>query len=220
MSLLDLKPNLRPFSATDYWTVAEGVTPPAFDALGAGLTESVLTNPFSGTIIRDAMTPDLDTGERVGSDRGNTYTEPLAPPSPSRMDESQWKASEFARDGLKWEQGMTRERAAALADLYDESQYRQMILSNAKGGAYAAGIAGQFLGAATDPINYIPVLGPASKAAAVAKFGRIGGGALVAGGDAALNTAIAGLATRPARAAYGDDVSWTSFAIEWRWALR
>lgn len=225
MSLLDLKPNLRPFSPQDYWAVAEGVTPPAFDALGAGATEGAMTSFGLGTVVRDLMTPDP-----VPQDEGRIMDRDLNAPRKraalemrqeqarqaggGELDEAGWKSSEFAREGLKWEPGMTRARAAALADLYDASRYRQYILSNAKGGAYAAGIAGQFLGAAVDPINYVPVLGPATKAAAVAKFGRIGGSALVAGADAALNTAAAGLLTRDARATYGDDVSWTSFAID------
>ena len=224
MSLLDLKPNLRPFSAQDYWTVAEGVTPPAFDALGAGFVESAVTG-LMGTIARDVMTPDpvpQDTGQIMDRDLNAPRKraalamrqEQARAEGGGELDEAGWKASEFAREGLKWEPGMTNARAAALADLYDESKYRQTILSNAKGGAYAAGIAGQFLGAAVDPINYVPVLGPATKAAAVAKFGRIGGSALVGAGDAALNTAAAQLAIRDARAVYGDDVSWTSFAID------
>jgi hypothetical protein len=225
VSLLDLKPNVRPFSAQDYWTIAEGVTPPAFDALSAGAAEGAMTSYGLGTVVRDLMTPDpvpQDDGRIMDRDLNaprkraalEARQEQARREGGGELDEAGWKASEFARDGLKWEPGMTRARAAALADLYDESQYRQYILSNAKGGAYAAGIAGQFLGAATDPINYVPVLGPATKLAAVAKFGRIGGGALVAGADAALNTAAAGLLTRDARATYGDDVSWTSFAID------
>jgi hypothetical protein len=63
-------------------------------------------------------------------------------------------------------------------------------------------------GQALDPINYVPVGGPLVKAAAIGRFGRIGGEALAASLDAAANTALFGIGTADARAQLGDDVSW------------
>lgn len=122
------------------------------------------------------------------------------------LDEAQYKASPYFRDGVKWDMGMTEDRAAALADAYDAKRVREYFASKRPFTAFLGNIAGQ----AIDPINYIPIAGPVVKAASVAKFGRIAGGAAVGALDAAANTALASGVTYDARRALGDDITWQS----------
>jgi hypothetical protein len=120
------------------------------------------------------------------------------------ISEDEFKASPSYRVGVPYDTGMTAERQAALAEMYDIKKAREFYAGKRPITAFIGNLAGQ----ATDPINYVPFLGPATKAAAVARFGRIGGTALVASADAAINTAVAAGATAGARARFGDDVSW------------
>lgn len=122
------------------------------------------------------------------------------------LDEAQYKASPYFREGVKWDMGMTEDRAAALADAYDAKRVREYFASKRPFTAFLGNIAGQ----AIDPINYIPIAGPVVKAASVAKFGRIAGGAAVGALDAAANTALASGVTYDARRALGDDITWQS----------
>lgn len=122
------------------------------------------------------------------------------------LDEAQFKASPYFREGVKWDMGMTEDRAAALAEAYDAKRVREYFASKRPFTAFVGNIAGQ----AIDPINYIPIAGPVIKAASVAKFGRIAGGAAVGALDAAANTALASGVTYNARQSLGDDITWQS----------
>lgn len=207
-----LEPSGQPFTAKDFWSRVAETEIPASEVVGRGIVEGAIKSFGLGTAYRDLTTPELAPQRPNRFENAEQFQRRRS--DYDEMTEADWKDSAFARDGLTWEPGMTLQRAQVLADRYDESRYRQMVLSNAKGWGFAAGIGGQFLGSALDPINYVPVLGPATRAAAAAKFGLIAGTALTAAGDAALNTAVAGIATRAARADYGDDVSWTGFATD------
>lgn len=124
--------------------------------------------------------------------------------------EEEYKASPYYRDGVPWDSGMTEDRAAALATMYDAKRVREYFAEKRPITAFFGNLAGQ----ATDPINYIPVAGPSVKAAAVARMGVVKGIAATAALDAAANTAIAGLATRETRRGFGDDVSWHAMVSE------
>lgn len=124
--------------------------------------------------------------------------------------EEEYKASPYYRDGVPWDSGMTEDRAAALATMYDAKRVREYFAEKRPITAFFGNLAGQ----ATDPINYIPVAGPSVKAAAVARMGVVKGVAATAALDAAANTAIAGLATRETRRSFGDDVSWQAMVSE------
>lgn len=122
------------------------------------------------------------------------------------MSQDAYKASPYFRQNIPWQQGMTAERAAALAEMDDIRKVREFYGSKRPVTAFFGNLAGQ----AIDPINYIPVAGEAVAAANVARFGRIAGRALTSSIDAAANTALAGLTTAPLRGELGDDVSWQS----------
>jgi hypothetical protein len=120
------------------------------------------------------------------------------------LTEDQYKQSPSFRKDIPYDPGMTETRAAALAEMDDVKKVREFYAQKRPLAAFLGGMAGQAL----DPINYVPVGGPLVKAAAIGRFGKIGGEALAAGLDAAANTALFGIGTADARAELGDDVSW------------
>jgi hypothetical protein len=120
------------------------------------------------------------------------------------LTEDQYRASPSFRKDIPYDPGMTETRAAALAAMDDAKKVREFYAQKRPIAAFLGSMAGQAL----DPINYVPVGGPLVKAAAIGRFGRIGGEALTASLDAAANTALFGIGTADARAQLGDDVSW------------
>lgn len=109
------------------------------------------------------------------------------------MDEESYRASPFFRDGVEWDQRMTPERAEALADIVDKRNYRQSLIERSPGGAGRAvmGFGAALVGAAPDPINYVPFFGPAARALAVARLGPIGGRVTIGSAEGAFGAAIA-----------------------------
>lgn len=122
------------------------------------------------------------------------------------LSEDAYKASPYFRKDIPWQNGMTVDRAAALAEQDDRRKVREFYATKRPITSFFGNLGGQAL----DPINYIPVFGEAVTAANVARFGRVAGRALTSSLDAAANTAVAGLATAPIRGDLGDDVSWQS----------
>lgn len=179
-----------------------------------------------GTAIRGAVIPPGDTSQLSGWEQAKRAAETLLPggvasaiggaiyrmtdePSKS-LDENEWKASAYYRKDVPWDAAMTEDRAAALAAYHDAKKVREYYAQKRPFTSFFGNLAGQ----AVDPINYIPVAGPVVEAAAVARAGRVLGRTLTGAGDAAANTAIAGLATREQRGRYGDDVSWQATVSE------
>ncbi|MER9176668.1 hypothetical protein NKH72_24205 [Mesorhizobium sp. M0955] len=122
------------------------------------------------------------------------------------LSEDQYKASASFRKDIPYDAGMTETRAAALAASDDAKKAREHFTSKRPFWAFVGNLGGQAL----DPINYIPVAGEVVQAAAVARFGKIGGAALFGAADAAANTAAFGIGTAGIREKFGDNVSWQS----------
>lgn len=174
-----------------------------------------------GTAIRDAAIPAgteptgiVETATRLFTrsplvELGINAVQSMRADSPG-LDEAAYKESAHYRPNIPWDRGMTEARAASLAEWDDAKKVREHYASLRPFSAFAGNVVGQ----AFDPINYIPVAGPVVKAAAVARTGRIGGAAIAGSVDAAGNTALAAVATRDARAKYGDDVSWQTTVSE------
>lgn len=120
------------------------------------------------------------------------------------LDEAAYRSSPYFRNDIPWDAGMTEDRAAALAEMYDARKVREHYATKRPIIAFLGQLAGQF----ADPLNYVPILGPLTKAAAVARLGKFGGGVLFSAADAAANTAIFSVATAGIRQKFGDDVSW------------
>lgn len=191
-----------------------------FDQAKGGVVESF----GLGTVIRDATVPQGNTSELSNMERAGKAVGQLINPlgaavgnvrrlmgdaKPS-MTEEAYKASPYFRESVPWDASMTEDRAAALATQWDTKAVRDFYAEKRPITSFFGNLAGQ----AVDPINYVPVTGPAVRAAAVAKFGTVKGIAANAALDASLNTAIAGMATRETRRSFGDDVSWEAMVSE------
>lgn len=212
-------PSYRPLTPDRFMTDALdaplSIASTYFDQAKGGILESF----GLGTAIRDIAIPEGAEPPSTGSAYTDTIREvnDLISPrsiikrlvgtfdrSQPAMTEDQYKASPNYRENIPWDAGMTEERAAALASWDDAKKVRDYYAQKRPITAFFGNLSGQAL----DPINYIPVAGPLVKAAAAERFGIVAGSALTASLDAAGNTAAASLITAPARAAFGDDVSW------------
>lgn len=179
----------------------------------------VLESYGLGTAVKDATIPqgDVDTSPGLSDislpgliyNTGQRLKSMTEPESPSLSDE-EYKQSPYYRGRIPWNDAMTEDRAAALAIMDDSRSVREYYAQKRPIASFFGNLAGQ----AMDPINYIPIAGPAVRAAAIAKAGRYGGRAVVSAGDAAANTALFGLATADERGRYGDDVSWEALTSE------
>lgn len=135
---------------------------------------------------------------------------------PDAMSEDDWRTSPFWRERMAWDAAMTPARARAMADIYDENEHRRWLIDQAPNSlwrgalSFAAGMAVQ----AVDPLNYIPVFGPAARARAIARFGEIGGRALTSAGEAAVTSAAAMPMIATSAARFGDDQSLTDMLID------
>jgi hypothetical protein len=135
----------------------------------------------------------------------------------------EWQQSPWYRPGLAWDEGLTPGRARAMAEIHDENTYRRWVIGQRQAGLpeQIAGFGAAVVGSIPAAENFIPLAGPAFKAAQVAKlaragipvmeaatarFGQIGGRALVMGTDAAAGTALAEPFLISSRRAFGDDV--------------
>lgn len=175
--------------------------------------EGLLQSPGLGTVIREGYAPETAKTPEAGGRGGVKWKYDSAQEVEARGDklfetEDAFKASPMYREEIPFEKGMTESRARALAEMHDASTVRNYYSSKRPVVAFAGTIAG----AALDPINYIPIVGEAAMAAAVARTGRIAGRALMGGVDAAANTALFGVLSADTRARLGDDVSWQALA--------
>lgn len=194
------------------WDQATGGVLDSF-GLGTGVREAMTPNalavPPEGTTTQEQFEQAARrTGRPVGAAIGEMFA--LQENEAKALSEDEWKASENYRDAIPYDRGMTTERAAALAEMHDIKRVREFYAAKRPITAFV----GNFAGQALDPINYLPVFGPAARAAAVAKAGRIGGTALTASAEAAISTAVAGVATAPMREKFGDDVSYEAMVNE------
>lgn len=168
-----------------------------------------------GTVLRGAQTPGgrsfVGPAPTITNFATGQFTTPrwetdeeVAARGEKPLSEDEYRASQYFRESVPYDRRMTEDRAAALASWADAKAVRDHFTSKRPITQFFGG----FAGSATDPINYIPFVGPAARVAAVGKLGRIAGTAATAAADAAINTAIVGTLTAPLRAQYGDDVSW------------
>jgi hypothetical protein len=104
--------------------------------------------------------------------RGRAAREEAIDPRPLSREE--WQTSGFARDGISWDAGMTQGRARAMAEVFDQNRYRERILSGRDAGALetAAQFGGMIAGSLLDPLNFLPVAGPAGRALQAAGAAR------------------------------------------------
>lgn len=182
--------------------------------IGENFQQGALDSFGLGTVLRENLVPELADGrpyERMGLGfRFRTPQERAATDPANALTKEQYESSPNFRTDIPWEQGMTEDRAAALAGLYDVKKARAHFSEKQPIAAFL----GQLGGQALDPINYVSVFGEVVQAAAIARAGSIGGRLLLSASDAAINTAAFGVATAGIRAKYGDDVSFESITTD------
>jgi hypothetical protein len=213
-------PTYQPMTQADFWQSAFDQPLSAASTFGAAAKSGALESFGLGTVARDIMTP---SGNDAPEPTGNSYVDAvqglddlIAPRnvfkrlagtldrSQPSLSEEDWKASANYREGIPYDPAMTEQRAASLAYQYDQKKVRDFYTQKRP----ITSFLGQFAGQAADPINFIPIIGPEVKAAALARAGKIAGETLVGSAEAVANTAIFGVATARTRAKFGDDVSW------------
>lgn len=158
---------------------------------GLGATAADAWNNLSPFVLRrfgrDALHQGSEATDEFGLPVGPRIDRPQG-----TLDEAAWRASRFYREGLEWDRGMTELRAAAIAEEWDTRRYRSWIIQQRGAGPFetAAQFAAAFVGGAPDPINFIPFFGPAFRQAMTARFGLVGGRALVGAGEATLGNLL------------------------------
>lgn len=182
--------------------------------LGQSAADAAINTYGLGSMIREGSTPDVAKTPVAGGRGGVQWRFEDEAEVKARGDtlfstQNDYKASPYYREEIPFERGMTESRAKALAEMQDTSRVRQFYGSKRPVTAFVGALAGSAL----DPINYIPIVGEAAYAAAAARVGRIASRSLLTGADAALNTAIFGVATADQRARLGDDVSWSAIGM-------
>lgn len=124
------------------------------------------------------------------------------------LTEREWRQSPEWREGLAWEPGLTRGRARFNAAIHDENRVREDVIARRRAGlaGQALGFGAMMLGGLPTPENFIPIGGPAWRAAAILRAGSIGGRALVHAAEAGTVTALASPLVLASQQSFGDDV--------------
>ena len=120
------------------------------------------------------------------------------------IDEATYKAAPYFRPDIPYSPEMTEPRARAQAEIRDRQKAREFFQQKRP----ITSFFGELTGGLPQPENFIPVFGPAVRAAAVARVGRTAGTAAVMSGEAAVSQAVFGAASADARQQFGDDVTW------------
>lgn len=149
---------------------------------------------------------------------GGIFGEPAVqqPSGTPRLTEEQWKASKNYRPEIPYDPGMTEARAEFLKQQFDSRRWRDDVYRRYQGGlaGQAAGIAAMLAGGSLSPENFIPILGPASRAYMATRLGKVG--AYTAAG--AIEGAVGNLAVAPyvyqGLAAQGEDVGLEDVALD------
>lgn len=185
----------------DEYDVAAGVKAfqtPLGEYLGAQVREGFWST-LPGQAI--AQTKRLDAGE------GETQT-PLTA--------EDWRASPYFRPSIPFDEKFTPARAKAVAEIHDENAYRRWLIDQRDAGpldgtlGFIAGIGGSI----PDPVNFIPWVGPAFRAARVARYGVVGGRAIAGAVEGAIGAAVVQPFLVPSRNQFGDDVGFADVTMD------
>lgn len=148
----------------------------------------------------------------------------------AKLTPEEFAASEFTREGLAYQPGMTIAAARARAEIFDETKARHARMAARDPGFtdMALGFGAGIVGALPTPENFIPFAGPALAAARATREGsrlyrlalaaeaartggvaaRAGFGASTGAVDALLGQALAAPLIYGDRASFGDEVGW------------
>lgn len=167
------EPSLR-----NQFEMEEEFETPAGEAFKQGILHGIETTSYG---IAANIQKYWNAGEADGDPDGVERT----------FGEEEWKTSDWFREGLTYQEGLTPVQAEMLATRFDKAQYRRFLWDKSKGLATAAFIGGEFAGAIIDPVNFIPLLSVGGVGAKIiaklgARAGRTAVGAAEAAGGAAL----------------------------------
>lgn len=124
-------------------------------------------------------------------------------PPPALLGEDEWRNGPYFREGLTYPKGgLTQNVAEVLAERKDEAEINAFKLERGSGVAKWTGI---IAGSIPDPLNFIPFIGPAARAGAIARFGEIGGRVLAGAADAGIGAILSEPALYALADAYQED---------------
>ena len=194
----------------------------ASEYLGVNIVDA-FNNSIPGALAAEVRLPDDDltgrrdpvkqvevaTGKRKAPINEQDYLDLMEKSQEHVMNHDEWLNSPYYREGLPFDNRMTRARADFKATEFDKQEYRNRLRDNRENGVgtFALALGGGLLGSAPDPTNYIPVFGSAFKAAALTRGANIMRRAGVGALDAALMTAITEPVIMDSRSQFGDDIT-------------
>ncbi|NDV19215.1 hypothetical protein GO013_07255 [Pseudodesulfovibrio sp. JC047] len=130
------------------------------------------------------------------------------------MDEEEWKESDFYRDNIEWEDNMTPVRARILAEQYDERRARDAVLAKQTTAQKVVGFGVQMGTGFIDPVNYIPLLGQATKLKMIGKMGSIAGRMVASGAEAAAGNILFNPAIGADLKRRGETITFEDYAVD------
>lgn len=149
---------------------------------------------------------------------GGIFGQPAVqqPSGTPRLTEDEWKASKNYRPEIPYDPGMTEARAEFLKQQFDSRRWRDDVYRRYQGGlaGQAAGIAAMLAGGSLSPENFIPILGPASRAYMAARLGRVGGLAAVGAAEGAIGNLAVAPYVYQGLASQGEDVGLEDVALD------
>lgn len=210
--------------------LAEGVgkfETPFSEYLGSRLANGWQSTSFmlAGRFLdREGEQLDQGVGAEMGAP-GEAYqaspqdlraTPGLAPSGQRLMPEEEWRASPDYRPDLDYDPRMTETRAKALAEQRDANRYRQWLIGQGDTGTLRTvlGFGAELLGSLPDPMNVIPVGGPAWRTAMAARYGTIGGRALVGAAEGLVGQALIEPFQVADRVTLGEDVKFADVLMD------
>ena len=188
----------RPADEADISAGVQSFKTPLGEYLGAQMREG-----FWSTIPGQMMAQ----SKRLDAGAGEVQT-PLTA--------EEWRASPHFRPSIPFDEKFTPARAKAVAEVFDENAYRRWLIEQRDAGAldgtlgFIAGIGGSI----PDPVNFIPWIGPAFRAARVARYGVVGGRAIAGAAEGAIGTAVVQPFLVPSRNQFGDDVGFADVTLD------
>ncbi|MCB1832007.1 MAG: hypothetical protein KDH19_00955 [Geminicoccaceae bacterium] len=191
--------------------------------------ESGLADSIPGTLLREADMPARSPMSAEGAFAQSVRTDEQRrrireahdeKPELRAMSEREWRASPWYRSDLEFDPFMTEARAEARAGVRDERRWRDHI-ATARDPNMAESVlsfGAEVVGGLPDPLNFAPLIGPAWKAAWVAKAATrkayLLRSAAIGAAEGAAGTALAMPLTLPSRQYVGDQTGMAEIMLE------
>lgn len=143
---------------------------------------------------------------------GSNWYENAVEAQQQAISKEEWPNHEYYREGMEWEEGLTPVAAKYRAEFYDSRRSREAILAKQTTAQKVAGFGVQMGVGLVDPVNFIPLVGPAMKAKAIGQLGSVAGRMLVSGAEAGIGNLGANLFVGPELKRRGEDITLEDYA--------